>query len=82
MRTTCFYYEQQIKGELQRIHISGLTIETRLIVEIFDCVMDECDLEAVGVPSIFKLIRSDSSSLVRMLSTLDLKSGRKRSVSR
>ena len=65
-----YYYEQQIKRELQGIHICGcrcneglkpksdgskrlvytglrgelehLTIETRLIVENFECVMGEC----------------------------------------
>jgi hypothetical protein len=46
--------------------------ETRLIGESFRCVMGECDLEDVGVPSIFKTIHS-AATFQRMLSTLDLR---------
>ncbi len=51
--------------------LEHLKIETRLINERFASVMGECDLEAIGTPSIFKLIRS-VGVLVRMLSTSDL----------
>ena len=36
-------------------------------------MMGECDLEVIGVPSIFKLI-SKTAALVRMLTTFDLSS--------
>ena len=48
-----------------------LKIEMRLIGESFECVMGECDLETIGAPSIFKLIRS-TAALASMLPTLDL----------
>ena len=46
-------------GELEH-----LKIETRLIDEMLESVMGECDLEAIDDPSIFKLIRK-TTSLVR-----------------
>ena len=55
-------------GELEH-----LTIRTRLTGESFECVMGECDLEAIGAPSMFRLIRR-AAALVRI--------ARKRSVSR
>ena len=51
--------------------LEHLKIETRLINERFASVMGECDLEGIGIPSIFKLIRK-GEVLVRMVSTLDL----------
>ena len=57
-----------LRGELEH-----LTIETRLIGESFECVTGECDLEAIGAPSMFRLIRR-AAALVRI--------ARKRSVSR
>jgi hypothetical protein len=35
-------------------------------------VIGECDLESIGVPSIFRIIRSDTVK-TRMLPTLDLR---------
>ena len=51
--------------------LEHLKIETRLIVERFAGVMGECDLEAIGAPSICNVIRS-AAALARMLPTLDL----------
>ncbi len=53
--STCLTYNG-LHRELAELE--HLKIETRLIGESFDCVMGECDLEALGDPSIFKLIRS------------------------
>jgi hypothetical protein len=36
-------------------------IEKRLRDERFDCVMGECDLEDTGTPSIFKVIRCETT---------------------
>jgi len=55
-----------LRGELEH-----LKIETRLIGESFECVMGECDLEAIGAPSILKLIRI-AAALARMSPTFDL----------
>ena len=55
-----------LRGELEH-----LKIETRLTDESFECVMGECDLEGIGDPSIFNIIRS-ATALVRMWPTLDL----------
>ena len=51
--------------------LEHLKIKTRLINERFTSWMGECDLEAMGVPSIFNVILS-SADLVRMMSTLPL----------
>ena len=50
--STCLGYTGLI-GELEH-----LKIETRVLGESFESVMGECDLEAIGDPSRFKLIRS------------------------
>jgi hypothetical protein len=50
--------------------LEHLKIETRLIDERFASVMGECDLEAIGAPSIFKLIRK-AAALARMFPTFD-----------
>jgi hypothetical protein len=47
--------------------MSAAEVET-IFVRWFAIVMGECDLEATGAPSIFKLIRS-SAALARMLLT-------------
>ena len=88
-----FIYYEQLKREVQRIHISvcrcnerlkvktdgskelvytglsgdveHITIQTRLTDESFKCVMGECDLEYICVPSTFSLIHS-ATSLSRM----------------
>jgi hypothetical protein len=51
--------------------LKHLKIETRLINERFSSVMGECNLEAIGAPSIFNVMHS-AAGLVRMLPTLDL----------
>ena len=50
--------------------LEHLKIETRLRGERFESVRGECDLEAIGTPTIFKLIRS-AAALARMLPTFD-----------
>jgi hypothetical protein len=45
--------------------LEHLKIETRLINERFVSVMGECDLQVIGVSSIFKFTRKDAT-LVRM----------------
>ena len=50
--------------------LEHLNIETRLIDDRFPSVMGECDLETVGVPSIFNTIRNPSV-LVRMFPIFD-----------
>ncbi len=42
-----------LSGELER-----LKIEKRLLGESFECGMVVCDLDVIGVPSMFQLIRS------------------------
>ena len=44
-------------------------VNTREVCECDGCT---CDLETIGVPSIFSVIRSDAA-LARMLPTLDLR---------
>jgi hypothetical protein len=47
--------------------LEHLKIESRLIDERFVSVMGACDLEDIGVSSIFKTIRSSVAALARML---------------
>jgi hypothetical protein len=51
--------------------LEHLEIETRLIDERFVSVMGECELESIGSPSIFKLMRK-VVVLARMFPTLAL----------
>ena len=51
--------------------LEHLKIETRLRGERFESVKGMCDLEAIGAPSIFKLIRR-AAALARTCPTFDL----------
>ena len=55
-----YFLYTALRGELEH-----LKIEMRLIGESFECVMGECDLEAINVPSIFSIIHS-AAALVRI----------------
>ena len=48
--------------------LGHLKIETRLRDERFESVMGECDLEAIGAPSIFKLTHN-AAAFARMFPT-------------
>jgi hypothetical protein len=62
--------DERLKAKAEGLE--HLKIKTKLIDERFDSVMGECDLEPIGTPSIFNVIRS-ATSLTRMLSILDLR---------